>query len=183
MGACTHGAAPPIAVNATGTQVKAIACAPPTLHSSGEAATTYTLQLAQPFLASLDSKGTGQPGWGWSGSGLPNTTMTIPNGAKTPYGPFQAQQVEDLPCTGPTTCTGAPYQLADYLCWAQNAVAACGCAAANQVPVTPSNPAPSLPTTADVNPGDKLSVIACQSTPPVNAPGAFKASAVTTVQF
>jgi hypothetical protein len=144
-------------------------------------AQTYTLQLAPPYLSSTVGVGAGLPGWAWNGTGAPGTTMTVPADAGVPYGPFQVQQVGDPPCTGPGSCTGPANQLADFLCWSKGSPATCSCAA--PLPLTPAAPYATLPAAADVNPGDTLSVIACQSTPPTNAPGVYAPSSTTTVQF
>jgi protein involved in polysaccharide export with SLBB domain len=104
--------------------------------------------------------------------------MTIPADAGLPYGPLYARQLGFGAQTGQD-----PYALADYFCWSKSATAACaGCA--NAVPVSAEgSPSVALPDAANVNPGDRLSIVACQSSPPVNGPATYAPSAVTTVQF
>jgi hypothetical protein len=145
----------------------------------------YVLQFAPPYLDSLVGGTQGEPGWDWAGTGEPVTTMTIPD-AGAAYGPFLVYQVGDPPCTGtagapePASCSGAPNALADYVCWSKNGPASCGCA--SPLALTTATPYATLPASADVGPGDTLSVVACQSSPPVNAIGVF-AAASTTVTF
>jgi hypothetical protein len=140
---------------------------------SGTFSQTYQLKLAPPYLASTNADGVGLPGWDWSGTGAPQTSMTVPADAGAPYGPFSAQQVDSQPCTSPTICTGPANAVAKSICWSKGTSVTCGCA--DPLPVTASTPA-MLPAAADVSPGDALSVIAC------GTPG-YASSAVTTVQF
>jgi Chitobiase/beta-hexosaminidase C-terminal domain len=186
-GACTgvsHTYENPITIDGTVTgpsgtvRVNALECAAGYLNGI-DMSQVYTLQLAPPYVASSNADGAGLPGWSWTDGGAPATTMTIPGDAGVPYGPFTASQVGDTPCTGPATCTGAPDQLADFLCWSKNATATCSCA--SPLPITPASPAPAVP--ADVTPGDTLSVIACVSSPSGNGAAGYLDSTPTTVQF
>jgi len=158
--------------------ITAIACAAG-LAPSPSASQNYALLLAPPYLASQNSVGAGLPGWDWSGTGKPFTTMSIPGDAGVPYGPFAAQQV-GLSCTSATSCS-VSYPLADFVCWSTTGPATCSCA--NPVSLTAAAPSATLPASADVSSGGTLSVIACQASTPVNAVGFYGASGVTTVQF
>jgi hypothetical protein len=149
--------------------------------SSSPVSETYALILAPPYLASQNTMGAGLPGWDWSGTGKPLTTMSIPGDAGAPYGPFAAQQVGLPPCTGSSSCTAPGYALADFVCWSTTRPATCSCA--NPVPLTPAAPYATLPGSADVSPGGTLSVIACQAATPVNTTGFYGPSTVTTVKF
>jgi hypothetical protein len=150
--------------------VTAIACEADA-GSTPPVAQTYTFALVAPFLASANADGLGEPGWtGTDGGGAPRTTMAIPSDAGVPYGPFTAQQIDN----------GA-FPLADYLCWSKNAVATCKCA--SPLPLTAAAPSATLPAAADVSPGDTLSVIACASSPAVNAATGWGPSSATIVQF
>jgi hypothetical protein len=167
------------------TKISAIACK--TGYGRSALATfDYGLQLAPPFLQSQAPDGLGAPGWDWAATWQPIATMTIPADAGAPYGPFLVRQVGDPPCTGtagaplPASCSGAPNALADYVCWSKGGPASCGCA--SPLALTPATPYAALPAPADVAPGDTLSVVACQKSPPVNATGVF-AAASTTVTF
>jgi hypothetical protein len=142
---------------------------------------SYTLILAPLELASQSSVGTGLPGWDWGGTGQPWTTMSIPGDAGAPYGPFVAQQVGSLPCTGAASCSGPAFALADFVCWSKAGPATCVCA--SPLPLTPAGPYATLPASADVSPGDTLSVIACQASTPVNATGFYGPSVPITVTF
>ena len=187
---CTTGTAVPgsstVGPFTSSTTVKAIACKTGYLPSN-VVPFVYSVELAPPFLSSQNATGAGLPGWSWAGTGNPVTSMLIPAGATTPYGPFVAQQVSTAPCTGtagapePSSCTGPQPPLADFICWSKTGVATCSCA--SPIALTPAMPTATLPASANVGPGDTLSVIACQSTPPVNATGVFAASAPTTVSF
>ncbi|HEY8090126.1 MAG TPA: FN3 associated domain-containing protein, partial [Polyangiaceae bacterium] len=90
-GTVTH-ASPPGTVTVT-----AIGCEAGYVNTA-EVQATYTLALAAPYLASTNADGAGLPGWDWSGTGQPLTTMTLPGDAGAPYGAFAAQQVGLLPC-------------------------------------------------------------------------------------
>jgi hypothetical protein len=184
----TYNAATRIRIDATETRavppgtvtVTALACEAGTINTIA-VSQTYTLALAAPYLASTNADGAGLPGWDWSGTGQPVTTMTVPGDAGAPYGPFAAQQLGLPPCTSATSCTTPGYPLADFLCWSRNATATCACA--SPLALTASAPSATLPASADVSPGDTLSVVACQASPPANAPGYYAPSGTTTVQF
>jgi hypothetical protein len=135
---------------------------------------TQVFQLVQapPYLASANPDGAGLPGWDWSHSGLPVTTMAIPADAGAPYGPFVAQQVGSPPCTSATSCKGTPNAVADHLCWSKGPSTTCLCP--NPIPLTSATPYATLPAAANVGPGDTLSIIAC-------AQGYL--NTMTTVQF
>lgn len=133
----------------------------------------YQLVMAPPYLASTNADGEGQPGWNWSGDGGAAASMTLPADAGAPYGPFVAQQVGAQPCTSATACTGTANALADFLCWDKATTTSCSCA--SPIPLTAASPSATLPASADVSPGDSLSVVACAK--------GYAASTVTTVQF
>ena len=168
------------------TTVKAIACKTGYLPSSA-VTFAYSIQLPPLFLASQNAAGTGLPGWDWAGTGKPATSMTIPGGATAPYGPFVVQQVGTVPCTGtagapePSSCSGTAPPLADFICWTKTGAASCSCA--SPIALTPAKPTAALPASANVNAGDTLSVIACQSTPPVNTAAVYAPSLPTNVSF
>jgi hypothetical protein len=160
--------------------ITAIACYPGN-GSSSAVSQTYDLVLAPLYLASQNGDGAGLPGWDWSGTGKPLTTMAVPGDAGVPYGSFVAQQVGRLPCTSASSCSAPGYPLADFVCWSTTGPATCSCA--SPVPLTTATPYATLPASADVSPGGTLSVIACQASTPVNATGFYGPSSVTTVQF
>ncbi|HEY3819325.1 MAG TPA: chitobiase/beta-hexosaminidase C-terminal domain-containing protein [Polyangiaceae bacterium] len=163
--------APAITDPSTGkVTVSAIACAVG-VASAGQSSQTYQLLLAAPFLASANPDGSGLPGVATTDAGAaPITTMTIPSDAGVPYGPFVAQQIG----------SGA-FPLADYVCWSNTGPATCACAA--PLALTKAAPSATLPASADVSPGSTLSVVACQSSPAVNAATGYGPSSATTVQF
>jgi hypothetical protein len=168
------------------TTVNAVACKTGYLPSE-VVPFVYSVQLAPPFLSSQSTAGAGLPGWSWAGAGNPVTSMVIPSGATTPYGPLVVQQVATVPCSGtagapePSSCTGTAPPPADFICWSKTGAATCSCA--SPIALTPAAPSATLPAAADVSPGDTLSVIACQSSPPVNATSVFASSPPTTVSF
>jgi hypothetical protein len=142
----------------------------------GQVSETFVFTLVPPFLTSANPAGEGLPGSSNGDAGIPvaNTSMTIPADAGLPYGPFVGQPVAQQ--------LGLyPLPLADFLCWSKAAPATCACA--SPLPLTTAAPSVTLPAAADVNPGDTLSVIACDGSPPMNASGYYAPSAVTTVQF
>jgi hypothetical protein len=186
-GTLISGSSGTIGPLATGATVRAIGC------KNGYAPSlvvtiAYGIELPPPFLASQNTLGSGLPGWDWAGTGQPVTSMTIPTGAAMPYGPFTVQQVGSPPCTGtggapePASCTGPATPLADYFCWSHTTPARCDCFPF-AYSIDPSHPSATLPDTANVNPGDTLSVVACQSAPPVNAPTTYAQPPPTLVSF